>query len=123
MLPKPRLVVASAPAVRGADKVALEFYLSHAGLGEYAVDAVLAQCENSPLGASTANGDGDSTFPPACANDGTWAILRQQIFSNSSFWPCGPYPMNDDGGFAEGEVADDGWVHYDTSNWRPPGQK
>jgi hypothetical protein len=127
-------------------------------------------------------------------------LLRQQLFANSDFWPCGPYGFDDDegqqgGGGGSGQLADDGecaqrllrclcrivmrctaptafsrngwqgdllrnaaqcecvsaprippiaglawlilpwrmcpaflslqagWVHYDTSNWKPPGSK
>lgn len=48
---------------------------------------------------------------------GQWQLLRQQLFSNSEFWPCGPYPYDDEQ--EEGADAGDGWVHYDTSNWKP----
>lgn len=58
---------------------------------------------------------------PSSSCAGKWDIVRQQIFCNSDFWPCGPYPM--DGEEEDGApYADDGdgWVHYDTSNWKPP---
>lgn len=45
-----------------------------------------------------------------------WEIIRQQLFCNSDFWPCGPYPLDDEDEADDGE----GWVYYDTSNWKPP---
>jgi hypothetical protein len=100
---------------------ATAFYLQHEGKAEYALDAVLAQCEASGEG----EGGGGATAAaaleaaPPCASDGAWELVRQQVFSNSEFWPCGPYPLDDE---AEAGGADDGdgWVHYDTSNWKPP---
>jgi hypothetical protein len=41
-------------------------------------------------------------------------LLRQQLFANSDFWPCGPYGFDDDegqqggGGGGSGQLADDG---------------
>jgi hypothetical protein len=61
---------------------------------------------------------------PSCSNDDQFQLLRQQLFCNSDFWPCGPYGFDDEegeGGWGGGGAgADDGWVHYDTSNWKPP---
>ena len=96
---------------------ATSFYLQHEGKAEYALDAVLAQCE------AAEGDDGVLAAMPQCASDAHWQLLRQQLFSNSEFWPCGPYPMDDE---AEGAAAvgdGDGWVHYDTSNWTPPAAK
>jgi hypothetical protein len=60
--------------------------------------------------------------PPPPADQ--FQLLRQQLFCNSDFWPCGPYGFDDEegeGGWGGGGAgADDGWVHYDTSNWKPP---
>lgn len=96
---------------------ATSFYLQNEGKAEYALDAVLAQCE-----ASEAEGGAPAALPQ-CASDAQWQLLRQQLFSNSEFWPCGPYPMDDEAEDDGGGGADngDGWVHYDTSNWKPPG--
>ena len=113
-LPKPRMVAQCAPILPGIDKEASKFYLSNRGVAEYALDAVLAQCE-------TTAGEGSVVGPgPECALDGKWELLRQHLFSNSEFWPCGPYPMDDEGGAGE---DNDGWVYYDNSNWKPPVQK
>lgn len=115
-LPKPRMVAQCAPILPGVDKEASKIYLSANGVAEYALDAVLAQCESSG-GEASAAGPG-----PECALDGKWELLRQHLFSNSEFWPCGPYPMDDEGGDV-GEDGGDGWVYYDNSNWKPPAQK
>lgn len=109
--PKPKMVAQCASIVPGADKEATRKYFELGGLPEYALDAVLAQCET---------GTGESEVPeasgPVCGNDGNWELLRQHLFSNSGFWPCGPYPMDDEGGDDSG----DGWTYYDTSNWVAP---
>lgn len=89
-----------------------QFYFSNRGTAEYPLDAVLGQCEEA---SSTIRDDQDL---PTCSNDATWEILRQQLFCNSDFWPCGPYPLDDEG---YDDTGDDGWVYYDTSNWKPPG--
>jgi hypothetical protein len=53
-------------------------------------------------------------------------LLRQQLFANSDFWPCGPYGFDDEeegaqgAGAQGGAAASDGWTYYDTSNWKPP---
>jgi len=46
---------------------------------------------------------------------GHWEYVRQMLLSEASVWPCGPYPMLDEDEDGNG----DGWVHYDTSNWKP----
>lgn len=48
-------------------------------------------------------------------NTDGWDFVREVLFAESSFWPCGPYPMEEDN-------ADDGWTYYDTSNWKPAAQ-
>jgi hypothetical protein len=114
--PKPRVVAQCAGLLPGVDKESTKFYLSNGGAAEYALDAVLAACE----AASAENGAGAA---PVCKNDGNWELLRQHIFINSEFWPCGPYDEDDDefwGGEGDGGADGDGWVHYDTSNWVPP---
>ena len=122
-LPKPRMVAQCASILPGVDKEATKFFLNHGGVAEYALDAVLSQCE-SP-GSSTNDDDDDvgdgtasSSSGPVCVNDANWELLRQHLFSNSEFWPCGPYPMDDEGG--EDGDGGDGWTYYDTSNWKPP---
>lgn len=63
---------------------------------------------------------GTPLSPPPPAAD-QFQLLRQQLFANSDFWPCGPYSFDDEEWAQQGgEGGDDGWVHYDTSNWRPP---
>lgn len=126
MLPKPRMVMQTAPVVRHANKDAIKFYFDAGGAAEYAIDAVLALCEDSNLSQMVPHPESSqSATLPVCSNDGQWQLLRQQIFSNSSFWPNGPYPMEDEfeGGVEDGDTMDDGWVHYDTSNWKPPSSK
>lgn len=83
-------------------------FASKGGLSEYCLDAVLDACGNFQNVAGL-----DSL--PECANDYQWDYLREVLFANSEIWPCGPYSMFD----ASGEQDDDGWVHYDTSNWKP----
>lgn len=112
--PKPRVVAQCAGLLPGVDKDATKFFLGNGGAAEFALDAVLAACEAAGPGGGAG---------PACANDGKWELLRQQIFINSEFWPCGPYDDDEgehwDGGGVDGADGD-GWVHYDTSNWVPP---
>ena len=63
-----------------------------------------------------------------CRPADQFQLLRQQLFANSDFWPSGPYCFDDEeeqqpaGGGQQGSgvPGDDGWVHYDTSNWQPP---
>lgn len=114
----------TAPVVRNANKEAIKHYFEAGGAAEYAIDAAIALCEDSNLSQmvpQTNSSPADGALPP-CSNDGQWQLLRQQIFSNSSFWPNGPYPMEDEleGGAEDGGNMDDGWVYYDTSNWKPP---
>jgi hypothetical protein len=50
-----------------------------------------------------------------------YQVLRQHLFANSDFLPCGPYGFDDvEQDWGQEGAADDGWVHYDTSNWKPP---
>ena len=108
------MVAQCASFVPGADAAATKFYFAQGGVAEYALDAVLAQCESggSEESESTAAA---AAAAPTCGNDGNWELLRQHLFSNSEFWPCGPYPMDDEGG-----DDGDGWVYYDNSNWVAP---
>ena len=96
--------------------------MSKGGAAEYPLDAVLGQCEEAAAG-------GQELTPaaaalPECATDGRWDVVRQQLFCTSEFWPSGPYAMDGDDGYGEdaggGVDGGDGWVHYDTSNWKPP---
>ncbi|KAI7843535.1 hypothetical protein COHA_002777 [Chlorella ohadii] len=111
---------------------ASKYYLSRGGTAEYALDALLARVEEEHEGL------GDGSFVqdeanakalqalPLCRNDDQFQLLRQQLFCNSDFWPCGPYGFDEEeeGGWTgeSGAADDDGWVHYDTSNWqvKPP---
>lgn len=131
-LPKPRLVAQMMNIVPGLDKNASKTFLEKGGAAEYALDAVLARVEEEH------EGKGDGSFVqdeanakalaalPTCRNDNQFQLLRQQLFCNSDFWPCGPYTFDDEqeeGGQDNvgGAGADaDGWVHYDTSKWKPP---
>lgn len=129
-LPKPRLLAQMISIVPGLDKSASKFYLEKQGMPEYALDAVMARVEEEH------EGQGDGSFVqdeanakalealPACRNDDQFQLLRQQLFANSDFWPCGPYGFDDDEqaglGGEQGTAADDGWVYYDNSNWKPP---
>lgn len=58
------------------------------------------------------------TIPPTHPQADQFQLLRQQLFCNSDFWPCGPYAADeyDEGGYGgqSGVEGDDGWVHYDT---------
>ncbi|PRW32670.1 ankyrin repeat family [Chlorella sorokiniana] len=131
-LPKPRLLAQMLTIVPGLDKASSKYYLSRGGTAEYALDALLARVEEEHEGL------GDGSFVqdeanskalqalPLCRNDDQFQLLRQQLFCNSDFWPCGPYGFDEDeeaGGWTgeSGAADDDGWVHYDTSNWKPPG--
>ncbi|KAL4432208.1 hypothetical protein ABPG77_005970 [Micractinium sp. CCAP 211/92] len=126
-LPKPRMVAQMMGIVPGLDKSATKAFTDKGGVPEYALDAVLARMEEEHEAA------GDGSFIqdeanakalealPQCRNDDQFQLLRQQLFANSDFWPCGPYSFDDeDWGQEGGEGEDDGWVHYDTSNWKPP---
>ncbi|PSC68664.1 ankyrin repeat family [Micractinium conductrix] len=125
-LPKPRMVAQMMSIVPGLDKGASKAFLERGGCAEYALDAVLARIEEEM------EGQGDGSFAadeehakalaalPQCRNDEEFQLLRQQLFSNSDFWPCGPYPFDEEEHEGAGVVGDDGWVHYDTSNWKPP---
>ena len=62
------------------------------------------------------NDPGPRPCPPLADQ---FELLRQGLFCNSEFWPCGPYNEEAE---AAGEDGGDGWVHYDTSNWVPPGK-
>ncbi|WPT13300.1 hypothetical protein PSENEW3_00001142 [Picochlorum sp. SENEW3] len=107
-LPKPRMITSCVKCVPNTNKEASALFASKGGLSEYCLDAVLDACGNFQNVAGL-----DSL--PECANDYQWDYLREVLFANSEIWPCGPYSMFD----ASGEQDDDGWVHYDTSNWKP----
>lgn len=79
-----------------------KIFAAKGGLAEYALDALISICEDKPVEESSGH--------PSCANDSKWEIVRQTLFVNSTFWPCGPYLMLDEGDDGD----DDGWVYYDT---------
>lgn len=131
-LPKPRLLSQMLGIVPGLNKSASRFYLEKNGFPEYALDAVLARVEEE----HEVGGDGSFVQDeanaaaletmPVCRNDDQFQLLRQQLFANSDFWPCGPYGFDDEEEAAQGAgaqgggAASDGWTYYDTSNWKPP---
>ncbi len=117
--PRPRLVAQLAAVVPGLDRAATAAFFAGGGRAEHVLDAVVAQCEADARDAAArgggASGNGAAAAAlPACARDGRWELVRQQLFSASEEWPMGPYTLG-----GEDAGADD-WVHYDTSNWVPP---
>ncbi|GAB4817543.1 hypothetical protein N2152v2_004589 [Parachlorella kessleri] len=120
-LPKPRVVSQCAALVPGVDKSASRAYLDGGGAPEYALDAVLAKCqqEHEELGDGSFLQQEEGAAArlealPPCRNDDEFELVRQRLFENSDFWPCGPYEADDDY-----EGAEDDYVYYDTSNWVP----
>ena len=120
-LPRPKMVATCATLTPGVDKAAAKFFLDHGGLPEFALDGLLASAEadmeQQHGGALAADAELASRLAatPECSNDSAVQELRQQLFLNSDFWPCGPYEFDD-------EAQDgDGWVFYDTSAWQAPG--
>jgi hypothetical protein len=117
--PRPRLVAQLAAVVPGLDRAATAAFFAGGGRAEHALDAVVAQCEADARdaaargGGGAGNGAAAAAALPACARDGRWELVRQQLFSASEEWPMGPYTLG-------GEDVGDEWVHYDTSNWVPP---
>jgi hypothetical protein len=64
-VPKPRVVAQCTAYAPGLDKQASKYYLNNGGVAEYALDAVLAQCEEA-----AAQGDATNEAVPRCSNDG-----------------------------------------------------
>lgn len=127
-LPKPSLITQCASIVPGIDKEDSKYYFQTCGgYAEFCLDALLSRCteEQESAGDGLFLSDEDSKAAyralPACINDDNFDELRLELFQQSEFWPSGPYDMDGGGGGGGGAgAADDGWVHYDTSNWRPP---
>ncbi|KAL6768889.1 hypothetical protein ACKKBF_B16635 [Auxenochlorella protothecoides x Auxenochlorella symbiontica] len=122
--PKPALIRQCIGFVPGLDKGATASYFQAGGRPEYAIDAVLARCEEDVVEAASLGMVEDGVLQealealPACPMDDRFDLVRQALFQNSAVWPCGPYSMDE-----EQYQGDDGWVHYDTSGWSgQPGQ-
>jgi len=113
--PKPSMITACVRCVPGTDLEASTYFQSQGGLPEYVLDAILETASAMECSQNTSVTDTHSS--PACANDHQWDYLREVLFASSSVWPCGPYSMLH-GGADEDE--DEGWVFYDTSQWKPP---
>jgi len=111
-LPRPSMMNSCVSFVPGTDKGASVYFASKGGLPEYVLDAILDASREGNMSQS------ELEKLPECANDDQWDYLKEILLSGSSVWPCGPYSI-----LGEDDNPDDeGWVFYDTSNWKPPAQ-